>query len=365
MFRLFLSHRFQDAGIASVIREELLNWNIPEKSIFQAGEPGKGLRPGDTISDALVAEIKQTDFFILVFTHLDEDWSYCMWELGIASGADTKPTNVIVLQCGPHIPRVRRDHLAVDARNPKAIRDLVLRFHKEPEFLIPHNDTRNDCGPALEFLQNTAERVIDQRAKSLFEKLAVVVPDGKHSEHHRFEYLEIHVDPATAREVRRLREDARESREDGDTKTKIERRAKANQIVLERARATENSGADGLSRFGLKRSDVTIQRLFKSWESDMSDERDIAEPPQEELRWQDDFLYDVARAVDGKNSRPSVNFFRAINSDEDARFQVLVTRTREVPDGSVYLDVYVFKTVVEPSSGSAQISAIDLKSSDQ
>ena len=85
--RIFISHRFDDKPIADVIRRNLARWGFDD--IYQAGAPGSGPRVGDSLTDELREVLEDVDLVILVYTFTDEDWSWCMWECGLATHPPT------------------------------------------------------------------------------------------------------------------------------------------------------------------------------------------------------------------------------------------------------------------------------------
>jgi len=80
--RIFLSHRFADKPIADVIRRNLARWGFDD--IYQAGP-----RLGDPLTDELRDVLEDVDLVILVYTVTDEEWSWCMWECGLATHPPT------------------------------------------------------------------------------------------------------------------------------------------------------------------------------------------------------------------------------------------------------------------------------------
>jgi hypothetical protein len=57
---------------------------------------------------------------LLVYTTEDQDWSYCMWECGVAMKPDAPQTRIVVLQCAAETPNVFEDRVRVDAGAARA-----------------------------------------------------------------------------------------------------------------------------------------------------------------------------------------------------------------------------------------------------
>ena len=130
---IFISHRHSDKRIADVINKHLRSWNVRGGQIYQSSSPQQGTRPGTVLSEDLKKKLSQANLLILVYTLPDEDWSYCMWECGVATDPKTEHTRIIVLQCTESAPTVYQDHLRV-AVNREGIHDFVGRFHRDSEF---------------------------------------------------------------------------------------------------------------------------------------------------------------------------------------------------------------------------------------
>lgn len=341
-FRVFLSHRFQDAAIADVIRQQLIRWGVRSEWIFQAGQPGMGLTPGKPIGNELIDEIRQTDLFILIFTHLDEDWSYCMWELGIATGIDTKQSTVIVLQCSSYRPRVRTEDLSVDVRSHANVLDFTKLFHTKSDFVVPDLDARNEASNILEVLAGTDGSVIEERAEAFHDALAKVIPEGVFSEGNRLEYIELVLDPAMVREVRELRQEARPlehtyPNEYGNL------REKAKNLLRKNLMATDKSSDKALERFGVVRANESLDALLDSWQRDYQHDHKVTKVPDEELLWVEPLLDDISRAVESRKSRPHDETMASLDPDNVTRFQPIITRSRTQPDGRMEFDLYIFR----------------------
>ena len=78
--KLFLSHRHADKAIADVVRKHLGYWNFPDEDIFQSSVAGRGTKIGEPLVGRLKDAIGQSSLVILLYTFVDEDWSYPMWE---------------------------------------------------------------------------------------------------------------------------------------------------------------------------------------------------------------------------------------------------------------------------------------------
>ena len=116
---VFVSHKHSDREIAETIARFVKNRTAGKVRVHLSSSPDfEGPRLGKPLNDELKGALGAAEAVILVFTSETEDWSYCMWECGIATNPnDPRPTSVVVVQCGPNEPKPFGDQLRVDARN--------------------------------------------------------------------------------------------------------------------------------------------------------------------------------------------------------------------------------------------------------
>ena len=85
---VFISHRTPDGAIASKVAGLLREWTGNQVRVHVSSDPAfEGPAPGSRLNDQLKLALAQSDVVLLVYTSPTEDWSYCMWECGIACGS--------------------------------------------------------------------------------------------------------------------------------------------------------------------------------------------------------------------------------------------------------------------------------------
>lgn len=342
-YTIFLSHRFQDSDIADAIRTQMNEWGVPNANIFQAGVPGQGPEQGADLDEQLVAKARATDFFLMIFTQADEDWSYCTWEHGIATGSETKETKVIVLRCANDRPKVRRGYLDVDADSEKSVMDLVRSFHTQPDFVVPDSKARALAEPSLRALAEVEPSVIEKRGKDLFEAIAHAKPKEIFFQRERLDYLELRLDAEHVTKIANLRKEAKDTGEEAP-------RADAKALLREQLKTTKRSRESGYNRFGLNdaESSVSLDHLLDTWEDEFRGAwgyppADFPKLPPEEGSWVDQLLSDFSRSIEGKHSVPTVETMGLPTSGDTRRLQPVVVRTRKLESGAMEFDLYFFK----------------------
>jgi hypothetical protein len=111
---IFISHRHADKAIADVVAEFLDERSAGSATIYCSSHTDF-VHPtaGDSLEVSLKRALGASDVVVLIFTSEAEDWSWCMWECGVATYPnDERATKVVVLQCGDASPRVLRGQQA-------------------------------------------------------------------------------------------------------------------------------------------------------------------------------------------------------------------------------------------------------------
>ena len=138
---LFISHRHADRAIAEVLRKFVTDRSGGRIAVFQSSSAqADNARVGRELRRELKEQLWAAGAVVLVFTSPKEDWSYCMWECGVATHPASPETKIVVLQCGPHSPSVYADAVRVQAQDPVSIQKLANDFLTSPDFFPDHNE---------------------------------------------------------------------------------------------------------------------------------------------------------------------------------------------------------------------------------
>lgn len=160
---VFISHKHDDRDIAAKVAkwvQEATDFNM---DVFLSSHEGfKGPRFGREINKELRSALWRSDALILIYTTDDREWSYCMWECGVANDASSPETTVIVFQFSDDVPRVLGGTNLVDARKPADIRRFTSQFFTDPEFFPSLNGALKP---------NLPVEVINAKADLLFAEL--------------------------------------------------------------------------------------------------------------------------------------------------------------------------------------------------
>lgn len=171
---IFISHKHADKKIATELRTFLNQWSRGEVPVYQSSAPqAQGPRLGYALTDELKKGLWDAGVVLLVYTTEDQDWSYCMWECGVATKPESPQTRIIVLQCAAEAPRVFEDQVRVDVRDQDDVLKFVTDYLTDPGF-FPGVDTA--LAPKL------PSDLVKQAATDLYSKLSKVIPKRDVSE---------------------------------------------------------------------------------------------------------------------------------------------------------------------------------------
>lgn len=165
---IFISHKTTDSKIATVIAKFIRDRTSNAVDVFLSSNwTFEGPRFGPGLNQELKAKLWVTDVLIFVYTSADQDWSYCLWECGVASDSGSPDTHMIVFQCGNDVPTPFVSDLRVDVRNPEHIRRFTKQLLKDP---LP---SRSQA-----LFPDIAQETLETAALELFENLKKVLPDS-------------------------------------------------------------------------------------------------------------------------------------------------------------------------------------------
>lgn len=131
---LFVSHRHSDAKLASVVKNWAETWSMGKVEVFQSSATGTASRIGANLNEQLMKHLKQAQSVALIYTAGDQNWSYCMWECGVALDPENPDTKIIVFQCGTDAPAPFQDKVRVNVRDKTSVHNFVSDFLTRSDF---------------------------------------------------------------------------------------------------------------------------------------------------------------------------------------------------------------------------------------
>src|SRR5688572_14233691 len=131
---LFISHKHRDAAIAQVLAGFIESRTNNLIRVHLSSSPDfKGPRYGKSLNAQLREALWNTEVLVLLYTSSEDDWSYCMWECGVATHPQSPNTDIVVFQCGTDVPSPFQDLPRVNVHkydDIKRFTDQLLRDEK-------------------------------------------------------------------------------------------------------------------------------------------------------------------------------------------------------------------------------------------
>jgi len=263
--------------------------------------------------------LAESALVILVYTTDTQDWSYCMWECGVATDPnDDRPTSVVVVQCAADEPKPYGDQLRVDARDLESVEAFVKALLTTTD-LISRQDS-----PITGFAAESNE--VQEFAAELHTKFADVLPAGTGAERSTptSPYMRVRIgNPAV--------EDLRASYLARDTEQNLK-------VLSLEATIAESVGAANL--FGMQLSpESTLGDVIADWREDEINSG-------QETRWFSALAEQIEAAIVGKFRPVKWAPYQTAKGRADLPF---VAASRQVADGMEF-DVYMLPIVPRPAA---------------
>lgn len=132
---LFISHKHDDKDVAEVIADFIKKKSGGRIRVYLSSNANyEGPRQGKSLNNQLKKALWEAAVVILVYTSNDNDWSFCMWECGVATDPRSVDTNIIVFQCMSDRPAPFDDQVRVKAWEEDDIERFAKEFLIEPSF---------------------------------------------------------------------------------------------------------------------------------------------------------------------------------------------------------------------------------------
>lgn len=336
---LFISHRHEDVAIADALRRFIDARTGGRVRVHQSSAANaEGPRQGQNITAELRRALWNASVLVLVYTTREHDWSYCMWECGVAQLPEPADTRTIVFQCSDQVPAVFADQLRVDVRSEvdveKFVTDLLTDDHYFPKL-----------GRAVTEFHASTEPVKDA-ARDLHARLQELV-DGSDSVDEWPPYPQLTL---------RLGDDLTERIRVAQGSSE-ERVALLRQTIVDEA--TVIGGDSQVGRIfgvpGFPRAPampgVTLSRLVSSWQNDTTTPGS---------RWVDAMCSQMISAVRGTFPTLRWELMRGVDGLDMAWYGPVVRYYKKTARGGTEVDVVFCKFQVD-AEGRARIGVPEVE----
>ena len=314
---VFISHRHADERIATVLNEQLQSWQLGKDEIFQSSDAQGGAGIGGVLNQELLGALGEARLVLLVYTVADADWSYCMWECGVAMRSSETPTKIIVLRMTEDNPAVLRELVSVRTSVESDVKRFVYQFFKEKDW------TRE--GQA--FNAKIADAVLDEYAKKLQAALREVTPKLKAQLKRRWDVFSLRFDAVSVQKIISSHESSKEI--SVDTIKLIQKNAA---VAYDFGQALLHFGYDSNVR------DLTLANLVQRWR----DEQGATPENVMSFDWADELCAELLRALRDVPAKPS---WALMNSQMFPGWSLypIVANERIEHDGSIEFDIHLYR----------------------
>ncbi|MDX2382122.1 MAG: hypothetical protein QNM02_20485 [Acidimicrobiia bacterium] len=157
---IFISHAHDDAALAQVLQDTLVDWGLNRDQVWRSSDPASGVVQGNEIPDDIKKFLFCCNLVLYVYTHSEKNWEWCSWEIGIAE-EPSHLTRIVTFQIlEDHAPKIRPASLRVGLTQ-ESIERFVRNFFSEDDFF-----------PGFEaFWPGREDRVLERRATELYDNL--------------------------------------------------------------------------------------------------------------------------------------------------------------------------------------------------
>jgi hypothetical protein len=326
---VFLSHRTDDKPIADTIHKYLKKCGVKEKHIFYSSTTDEGQRPsaGQALEPAIAKALYESDLFILVYTQADEDWQWCMYELGLAQDSNFLAkkgkynTTVVVFQCTPDGPKVTQGIIRVMV-NEESINNFVVDLCTNKDF-IPN------CLPTL---QNAGRDLLDPIAKDFFRDLKEVIPTQPSKDIWRWDWFKLKL---TAEDISSYKQ-----AEDNEKKEK-HIRDKAKVIQGHGSALRHFNYAPVVSHRSSGMFDVndptTLSNLIQRWNRKKGMDEDDSPP------WASEIISEIMKSIDEDPASPQQELMKSAEEYLSDWYYPIVNHVKRQSDGSMEFFIYMYR----------------------
>jgi len=307
---VFISHKHSDRQIAETIAQFVKNKSAGNARVHLSSSPDfEGPRFGQPINSELTRALGESDLVILVYTDDREDWSWCMWECGVAVDPTEKHvTAVVVVQCTEDVPKPFAYQLRVDARVLDSVQGFVKALLSTTQFFAHRDEPMTGFAPE--------GKEVRDFAAELHGALADVIPTGNAANQSTptSPFLRVRLSSQAAEEIK---------------SNYLAGTGEPNEKIVESGLIVEEEGAGAL--FGmLLGPSSTLGDVLADWQTEEGNSG-------QEARWFVSLTDQIEAALAGKMRPVTWAAYRAVKGQTDVPF---VAGSLQRADG-VEFDVYM------------------------
>jgi hypothetical protein len=247
---------------------------------------------------------------VLIYTRRDQDWSYCMWECGVAQLPEPSRTKTVVFQCADQFPMVFADQVRVGVKNEQDIERFATALLTDPEYFPKLGRAVTDFHASTEPVQEAAQE--------LYRTLQDVLPTHDEVGEEWPPYPQLTME-LTDEQMERIR------KAEGSAEQRL---VAARKVVVEEALVTGGDGQIGriFSARGFPRNSsmpgILMRDLISSWE---------ANSPTPTSRWVDGMCSQVLATAHDQFPRARWELMRGADRTDWTWYGPMVRYIKKIP----------------------------------
>lgn len=326
---VFISHRMDDAAIARVIFDALPNFGIKQKNIFFTSATEQNQRPsaGEFLQRGIARGLHDCSLFILVFTRADEDWQWCMWELGMALDSNylvTKKdfdTRIVVFQCTDDLPKIVDGLVRVTVDQPSILR-FVQDLCTDAAYIPGKPPT----------LPNISNDVLQREAEGFFKRLQYVLPKQPGKEVWRWDWLKLKL---KAEDIAAYVQET-----EADRPEFIRQKAMLTQAygaALEHFNYRPASASFHSSGMFAINQPASMQELIDRWK------RAKEVPGDSVPAWADEVVSEMMNSIEEDPASPQRELMKSARAHPSDWYYPIVNHVSRLADGSMEFIIYMYR----------------------
>ena len=326
---LFISHKHENRIIADALRNFVEMNTAGMVEVFQSSsEQAPGPRAGFSLNEELKSALWRAGAFILIYTHSTLDWSYCMFEYGVANNPGTPYTRMVLFRCCDAVPSLFAGQVNVNARELVDIQKFSNQLLTAPDFFPDYG------GPVTQHQPNS--QMVASAAADFYQKLQPLLPPlipSSHEEWPAYPFLRLQLDMKHVEAIKNA--------------PASDRLRKAFDLIQTECLVTDyDKEAERLFNSPGFDKGMKFEALVRAW-MEKEEKRDSRSKWVESL---------CGQVTDGARWRfpPLVwELMQGINSD--TWYAPILTRVRRVPNQHMQFDIYFFKFEVDEEQKRAKV----------
>ena len=324
---IFISHKHSDSKIADHITSFITTYSGGRVKVFQSSSPwADSPKVGRNLNKQLRETLWKTTVVILVYTTPDLDWTYCMWECGVASHPQSPDTKIILFQCTANSPALFAEQVNVNIRDLVDVQKFTDEFLTAPDFFPGFE------GPITRFQPHGKE--VASAAAEFCQKLHPLLPPEKEDpsvEWPAYPFLQFELSLQDAERI----------------KVEVEARSEVARDIIQKCSLVSGADRFGEQLFGVPSfpTGTNLGQLTKMWGEKY---------PNSSAKWIESLCDQI---VDGVLWRfPALVWELMQGLNDSTWYAPVLNRVRKIPSRQcMQFDMYFYKFDVDIEENSVKV----------